>query len=270
MFKKWFSSSTKSVDQTLTVDELIVIEEYEEARDLLNERLRYHPKDVHAHLKLAEVYQALKDPDSCKQEYMHVAGFYAADGFYDKARAILTKVSRIFPGEIDIEQKMSALQRAKRLDHTRGKARAGLLATQEASNPLSGRMAVEFETVWNELSKTVFVDQISSEDLYRLFSAVEIVEYGPGRVLAAAGSEEEILFLVAKGSVEARVPDDRGHQVTLRAFGPGDILGDGALFSHRPWPANFQCVTAAKVLVLRRAGLKGLIAGHSDPKAVTK
>jgi hypothetical protein len=268
VFKKWFSNPTATVDTTLTVDELIVTEQFEEARDRLNDRLRYHPKDVHAHLKLAEVYQALGEADSCKQAYLHVAGAYASDGFYDKARAILTKVSRIFPGEIDIEQKMGALQRAKRLDRTRGKARAGLLSTQSASNPKSGRMALEFETMWNELSKTVFVDQISSDDLYRFFAAVEIVEYPAGRLLAHSGSTEEALYLLVNGTVEARTQDDRGHEVTLRAFAPGEIVGEGSLFSHRPWPANYQCTVRSQLLLLRHIGLEGLIAGHSDPKGL--
>ena len=171
--KKWFSGSKKKLDDSdLTVDELIVLERYSEARDLLNERLRYHPKERHTHLKLAEVSLALKDAVSFKHEYLHAATAYARDGFYDKAKAVLVKVHRLFPGEIDVELKMEALKRAKRLDHTRGKARAGLLSTRGLDNPMSGRMAVEFEAIWNELMNTSLVDRISSDDFARVFAAV--------------------------------------------------------------------------------------------------
>ena len=247
--KNWFRGNKEPEGEVeFTVDELIVMERFEDARALLNERIRYYPKDRHAHLKLAEVYLALKDADSCQQEYMHVASAYAEDGFYDKARAVLMKLHRLFPADIDVDLKMEALQRAKRLEHTRGKARAGLLSTSSLDNPLSGRMAVEFESIWGELTRTSLVDRISSDDFARVFAAVEILEVAPGGVLVEAGSAYEVLFIIAKGSIEARGIDLRGHHVTLRAFGAGDIIGERSLLSHAPWAAQYRCLEKAKVL----------------------
>jgi CRP-like cAMP-binding protein len=265
--KKWFRGSRASADDSpLTPDELILNERFEEARDSLNAHLRYYPNDLHAHLKLAEVYKELENPESCRQEYLHVASAYAQDGFYDKARAVLLKVHKLFPGEIDVDQKMSALQRAKRLEHTRGKARAGMLSTHRLDNPMTGRMTVEFEAIWSQIARTTIVDQISPDDLSRLFGVVEIVELHPGESLVDEGDRAEILVLIAVGTVEARVTDRQGHDVTLRSFGPGDIIGERAIFNHAPWPAAYRIQAKTKALRLDGPGLEKLILGHPNPR----
>lgn len=265
-FKNWLRSSKEPSEDELTIDDLVVLERYEDARDKLNERLKKHPQDLHAHLKLAEVYQQLGDGDSCKAEYHHVVAAYAKDGFYDKARAILMKLSRLFPGEIDVDQKMAALQRAKRLDYDRGKAKEGLLSRSRMDDPTTGKLALEFERIWNELSKTLIVDRISSKDFTRLFSAAKIVKPGDGQQIVKKGSDERKLFIVVTGLIEARDLDTNDHLITLRSFGPGDIVGDTTLFQNRPWPASYYSTSLSTLLRLDRKGLETLIQGQSDPK----
>jgi CRP-like cAMP-binding protein len=267
-FKNWLRGSKEPSEGELTIDDLVTLERYEDARDALNDQLKKHPHDLHAHLKLAEVYQELGDADSCKAEFQYVVAAYAKDGFYDKSRAILSKLSRLFPGEIDVELKMAALQRAKRLDYDRGKAREGLLSHSRMDDPTTGKMALEFERIWNELSKTLVVDRVSSQDFSRLFSAVKIIKPDNGQQLAEKGSSDRQLFLVVTGLVEARDRDPNDHLITLRSFGPGDIVGDTTLFQGRPWAADYYSTSLATVLQLDRQGLEELIKGQSDPKGL--
>ena len=181
---------------------------------------------------------------------------------------MLIKVSRLYPGQINVEEQMHALKRAKRLEHTREKARAGLLSTGGLGSPLSGRLTVEFEAVWNELSKTTIVDRISSDDFSRLFAAVQIIEIAPGLQLAEAGSENEALFLIAKGRVDARTLDAKGHEITLRAFGSGEIFGEAALFWGSPWQASYVCSEPGRALRLGRDSLDKMMADHPDSTAL--
>lgn len=265
-FKKWLRSSREPTsEQQYTVDELMALEQWDEAKERLTRRLKYKPDDLHAHLKLGDVYKGLGQPDSCKQEYLYVASAYASDGFYDRARAVLRKVNRIFPGEIDVERKMEALKRAKRLDYSRDKARAGLLSSR-VDRRVAGRMTLEFERIWGELSSTPLVDRISSQDFVRLFESVRVRRLARGKVLAEEGDAKQTLFIVVAGAIEARALDKAGHLITLRSFGPGEIVGEAALFQQRPWQAQYRCEDFTDVLELDRKGLEHLIAGQADPK----
>lgn len=265
-FKKWLRGGRETAEEReYTVDELMTLERYDEAKARLKRRLKYKPDDLHAHLKLGDVFKGLGDADSCKQEYLHVAAAYASDGFYDRARAVLRKINRLFPGEIDVERKMEALKRAKRLDYSRDKARAGLLSSRVSRNA-AGRMTLEFERIWAELSKTPLVDQISSQDFVRLFESVRLRRLARGKVLAEEGEERPALFIIVAGAVEARVADKAGHLISLRSFGPGEIVGESTLFQHRPWQAEYRTDDFTDILELDRQGLEYLIEVQGDPE----
>lgn len=262
--KNWLQGKLEAPSEDLTADELMALDRHEEAKQMLLARLKLNAKDLHAHLKLAEAYRNLGDADSCRQEYLHVAGAYAEDGFYDRARAVLTKLSRVFPGQIDVETKMAALQRAKNLDYSRNKARAGLLSHSRLDDVRTGVMAVEFEQIWTELSRTSLVDQISSQDFTRLFESVRIRKLPTDQVVVEQGPEDRALFIVVKGSLDARAADKNGHLITLRSFGPGEIVGDTVLFKHYPWPAQYHCDKESTLLELDGDGVAFLIEGESD------
>lgn len=264
--KDWLRKKQDSEERDYTADELVALDRYEEAKALLLERLRYYPKDLNAHLKLADVYRHMDDGASCKQEFLYVASAYAADGFYDKARAVFTKVNRIFPGEIDVEMRMEALQRAKRLDYSRDKARAGLLSHGRLEDTATGRMTVEFEQVWDQLLNTSLVDQISSDDFTRLFENVKLRRIPADTVVVEAGPKPEALYIIVKGELDARALDQQGHLITLKSFAPGEIVGDSVLFEHAGWPAQYYCGLDTILLELQREGAEQLIRGHSDPK----
>lgn len=264
--KDWLRSNREAEERDYTPDELMALERYDEAKAKLVERLRYHPKDLNAHLKLAEAYRLLDQPDSCRQEFLYVARAFTEDGFYDKARAVLTRLSRFFPDQIDVEQKMAALQRAKRLDQERDRARRGLLSHGRPEDTRTGRLTVEFEQVWQRLSSTTLVDRLSSQDVTHLFENVRVRRMGSGTVVAETGPEPEALFIVVAGSLEARCADANGHTITLRSFGPGEIVGEAVLFEHRDWPAEYRCDGTTMVLELSRRGLERLIERHTDPR----
>ncbi|MDX1643537.1 MAG: cyclic nucleotide-binding domain-containing protein [Thermoanaerobaculia bacterium] len=265
-FKKWLRGSRDTADEfEYTVDELMTMDRFDEAKARLEQRLKYKPDDLHAHLKLGDVYKGLGDADSCKQEYLHVASAYASDGFYDRARAVLRKINRLFPGEIDVERKLEALKRAKRLDYSRDKARAGLLSSR-VDRRVAGRMTLEFERIWGELSKTSLVDQISSQDFVRLFESVRVRRLAPGKVVAEPGSDRQAVFIIVSGAIEARAEDKAGHLISLRSFGPGEIVGESTLFKHRAWQAEYRTDDFTDVLELDRSGLEHLIEGQADPK----
>ena len=125
---------------------------------------------------------------------------------------------------------------------------------------------MEFERVWNQLSATPLVDQVSAQDFTRLFESVQIRRLGRGEVLVEAGPKPERLFILVKGVIEARAEDKNEHLIALRSFGAGDILGDTVVFQHQPWVAQYRANEDSVLLELDRKGLERLLSGHGDPR----
>lgn len=261
-----------------TIEDLIVLERFEEAEDRLKARLKKRPDNLHAHLKLAEVYTELKKGESAVQEYVFVAEEYARDGFYDKGIALLGKASRLAPLDEKLRHKTAALQNAKRLEHKRTAAVEGLRQGGAAGNA----WAMEVQRAWHHLARGPLIQGLPEEQVRRLFGALVLTRWEAGSLVAERGMAGEELYLVLRGTLEARLEHGEGgrggegeaggdgeavsHE--LRTFGAGDILGESVLFERRPWPATYVATEAAALLTLTRLGLEKALVGNPDPRGL--
>ncbi len=124
----WFRGGGKKQQepQEYTIDDLVVLERYDEAGERLRARLKDNPDDLHTHLKLAEVYTHLKQFEKAVDEYVFVAEEYAQDGFHDKGIALLSKAVKLAPLDPSLRQKTEKLQRGKSMEQVRTLALEGL------------------------------------------------------------------------------------------------------------------------------------------------
>lgn len=271
MLKKLFGGKVpaSSEPQEHSVDDLIVLERYPEAIDRLEARVKKNPRDLHSHLKLAEVYTLSRMGAKALDQYLFVADSYTEDGFYDKSLALLSKVSKFAPGEESVVGRMMRIQRLKDLEHSRVLAIEGLVRGQAEQSPLEKTSPVEVQRVWQGLAGSKLVERLSGEQLKHLFSGAAITEWSKGEVVAEKGSAIERIFVIASGQLEAIFvrPED-GQTLQIRTFAAGDVIGDRALFEHKPWPATYRVVETARLLRVDRAGLEKSMTGLSDPRAL--
>lgn len=253
--------------QELSIEELIVLERYEEAESRLKIKLKANQRDLHAHLKLAEVYMASKQHDKAVEEYSYVASEYASDGFHDKAMALLARASKLRPLDDTLRRKMENYERAKRLEQSRVAAQEGL---RSGSGTQSGTQrhtaAVELQQLWQKLSGSPLLSKLEGDQLRRLFTVLELVRVEPGAVLAERGSGLAQLALIGRGVVEAVILRPGGAATQIKTFSSGDVIGDAALLEHRPWPATYRVAEAATLLTLTREGLEQALVGNPDPR----
>ncbi|HRC86686.1 MAG TPA: cyclic nucleotide-binding domain-containing protein [Thermoanaerobaculia bacterium] len=268
MFKKLFGGSTPERESAgLTLEDLIILERYDEAEAQLKAKLKATPGDRHARLKLAEVYIASKQAGKAVDEYVVVATEYSQDGFYDKALALLTKAQRVNPMDETMKLRIEALERAKRLEHSRVAAVEGLRAG--AGGDLERQSAaLEIQQLWRELAGASLVARLGTDQLKRLFAVMKAVRVEPGTVLAQAGSTLAQMALVGRGVVEAVLPKGDGGWAVLRTFSAGDLIGEGALLEHQPWPATYRVAESAYLLTLDRQGLEQALQGNPDPRGL--
>lgn len=247
-----------------SIDDLIVLERYDEAQSQLQHRLKSHPNDLHSHLKLAEVYTAARKLDSAVDEYVYVAGEYARDGFYDKGLALLARAVKLRPLDENLKQKVSTFEQAKRLEQSRVAVFDGLRG--EASDAQRQRMAVEMQRMWKNIIGANVIARLPDDQLTRLFGAMELIHVEKGTILVEEGSGLPQMALLSSGIVEAvgRMPD--GAEVSIRNFGPGDMIGEGALLEHKAWPATYRVLERATLLTLTRQALEKALIGNPDPR----
>jgi hypothetical protein len=261
--KSWFGGGSKKQEpQEYTIDDLIVLEKYDEASERLRARVKINPNDLHSHLKLAEVYAQLKQFDKALDEFGYVAEEYAQDGFYDKGIALLSKAMKLAPMDQSLRFKIERLQREKGMEHVRGMALEGL---QKAGGQKAGTSAVELKRLWHHLAASSLVQHLSGEQLKRLFSSMAYERFEAGTEVVPEGSRDAFLLLIVTGVVEACI-DNAGKPMAVRTFTSGDILGDAALLERGVWPATYRTTDAVTALRLTRPGLETTLMGNPDPR----
>lgn len=267
---KFFGKKKKApiVDETgkkeLTIEDLITLERYDEAEESLKRRLKRVPKDLYSHLKLAEVYLALKQLDRALIEYTFAADSYAEDGFFDKGIAILGKAAKLAPGDDTLPKRIELYKRKKRLEGRRELAIEGLLSNKTTVSSAAANRALEVEMMWNNIAKSHLVEQLEGEKLKKLFSVMEMRHISEGEILAEAGGKDQMLYLVVSGEIEA-LASVKSQTFNIRSFSTGDVIGESTLLERKSWPAQYHVKTAGTVFQLAREGLQQAMIGNDDP-----
>lgn len=260
----WFRGKKQQEPQDYTIDDLIVLERYEEAEGRLRARLKDNPNDLHSHLKLAEVCTQLRQFEKAVDAYVFVAEEYAQDGFHDKGIALLSRAMKLAPLDQSLRFKVERLHREKGMEHVRSLALEGL---RQAGGLQAGTSAVELKRLWHNLATSNVVQQLAGagEQLKRLFSTMQLVRFEPEAVLVREGSRDAFLLLIVIGVVDAAA-EAGGRIMTLRSFSSGDIVGEGVLLERGTWPADYRASEAVTALKLTREGLETCLMGNPDPR----
>lgn len=260
----WFRGKKEQEPQDYTIDDLIVLERYEEAEGRLRARLKENPNDLHSHLKLAEVCTELRQFEKAVDEYVFVAEEYAQDGFHEKGVALLSRAMKLAPLDQSLRFKVEKLQREKGMEHVRSQALEGL---RQAGGLQAGTSALELKRLWHNLATSTVVQRLAGhgEQLKRLFSTMALVRFEPQTVLVREGSRDAFLLLIVIGVVEAAA-EAGGRIMALRSFTSGDIVGEGALLERGAWPADYRAAEPVTALKLTREGLETCLMGNPDPR----
>ena len=265
-FKKDKSAATAEPEDKYTVDDLIVLERYDEARSRLEERIKKRPADVRARIKAAEVYALIGEKKLSIGSYLDVAEAYRDDGFLEKATAVLNRALRVVPDHPDVLQLLYELQAADSLEETRVLATKALQEafSDESTEIALGNVNLEIQAVWNQLESLGLVHGIPADQLSFFLRSTALKRFKKGTVLAFRGLQSEEMFLVLEG--ELRVVNNRG--LVVRSFAPGDMFGESTLLKHEPWPSEVRAEMDTTVLSITKRGLERGLTGNPDPRGL--
>lgn len=262
--KKRQSMPEPSDAKQLTLEDLITLERYDEAEEKVRQHLKLYPKDLHSHLKLAEIHLGLKKVQKALDEFIFVADSYADDGFYQKAIALLGKAAKLAPGDDSLPKRIERYRTMKKLEGRRQLVIEGLkenITTQASS---AANRALEIEMMWNQIVKSHLVHELEGEKLKKLFSVMLMDRIEEGQVLAENGSKHQRLYLIVSGEIEA-LATVGAQTYTIRGFTTGNVIGESTLLERKAWPARYVVKEPGTVFVLDRDGLAQAMRGNDDP-----
>lgn len=268
MFKKLFGKREGSAPepQEDSIEDLIILERWDEAIERLQQRVKAQPSDLRSHLKLADVLAAAGKGARALDEYLLVADTYTQQGFHDRAAALLTKLTRLAPADEQIAARLQRLQRLKELEHSRVLAIEGLLSSQQDQDALSRLSPIEAQQIWESVTASELVRRLSGDQLRRLFAGASLAIWERGDLVAERDSGIQRMFLVVKGQIEAFLALPDGRSVQLRVLTVGDLFGERSLLEHKPWPATYRVLERARLLRIDKAGLEKSLVGNPDPR----
>ena len=151
--KKWFEKRTKPKEpEQIHVDDLIILEQWDEAEQMLKARLKKNSRDLQAHIKIAKVYEKTKRRREAVEEYSYIADRYAADGYFDKAVAILAKATKMAPQEGKLIRKRQAVERMRSFERRLSSVMKTLSNVEGQVGSTATSSYLELRRVWGELA----------------------------------------------------------------------------------------------------------------------
>ena len=93
---------------------------------------------------------------------------------------------------------------------------------------------------------------LTGEELQFLAGEAQAREYGAGEVIFHAGEPGYTCHIIVKGRVRIYVIGEDGHELSVSIFGPGEIIGEMALFEDLPRSASVETIEPTTTLELHQ------------------
>lgn len=100
---------------------------------------------------------------------------------------------------------------------------------------------------------------MSEEQLNDIRNIASVKSYGKGETIFFEGDEGKGFFIVADGLVKVYKTSSEGKEQILHMLGPGEPIGEVAVFAGQSFPANAMALSKSRLLYLPRKAFVDLI-----------
>ena len=108
------------------------------------------------------------------------------------------------------------------------------------------------DTVFEKLPQDSILRSLSREQLDDLLDFASVRRLGRNETLIEAGDPGDSMMIVLAGTLKVCVDASSGREVVLDYLGPGEIIGEIAVFDGKPRTANVIATDAAELVVIQR------------------
>src|SRR5215216_5199854 len=101
---------------------------------------------------------------------------------------------------------------------------------------------------------------LGDEELQEVAGLTRLCTFPPDHVLCHEGAHEDVLYIVAEGSVviSKKMPDEVGERV-LRVGGRGDLVGEMGLIQNAPRAASVRTLTECTMLEMEKKDFETIL-----------
>jgi CRP-like cAMP-binding protein len=78
------------------------------------------------------------------------------------------------------------------------------------------------------------------------------------------GDESDLFYFVAEGRVKVSKLTSNGKEIILAFFGPGEMLGEVAVFENKAYPASALSLTSTRLFGIKKADFMGFLLHHPE------
>ena len=110
----------------------------------------------------------------------------------------------------------------------------------------------QLEAMAERLSRIDIFRNISLADLENLSRAVEVAQFEDCEMIFDKGDDGDALYLIEAGAIAIYAVDHGHHEIHIRTFGEGQVIGDFAVLDGEQRSARARAQGKLSVLVLRR------------------
>jgi putative peptide zinc metalloprotease protein len=123
---------------------------------------------------------------------------------------------------------------------------------------LPGKLAELYQHVQLLRQNPLFAE-LEFEQLGALAQQATLAEYAPAEIICEQGTTGDQLYIIEEGWLEVL---DQAYTV-LERRGPGEVVGERAVWLDVPRSATLRAATSCRLLVLHKSQLKALLAGNN-------
>jgi CRP-like cAMP-binding protein len=109
---------------------------------------------------------------------------------------------------------------------------------------------------------------LTEEELERLLSLAEAVQYQKGEKILAQSETGDYLFAVVRGSADVSFKDLNDDEVFISSIESGEMFGEAAIFTSEPRTASVVCSEDALAVRIHKRNLMTFI--RDNPRAGNK
>lgn len=246
------------------LDQYLAEKDYTSALQAITAEVKRKPENFNLLLRQAEILGMAGNRTQAVAVYRDLARFFARQGFYARALAVISKLERLDPDQQEATRELADMITAQQESERRSQERLRQ-ATASAGIEHPKEPAPAVQTAGQserERSASRLFAEFPAEALEELLASTSVRSFGGGDTVCREGEPGESMFLLVEGAVEVVTSDASGEPLVLAVLSTGDFFGEVALVTGRPRTATVRSQGTSVTLEITRQQVEAMAARH--------
>ena len=112
------------------------------------------------------------------------------------------------------------------------------------------------------LKSSPIFSSLNDDELGELADLAHERSFTPDEFIFWDGDAPDWFYVIAEGKVKVLKHSSSGREFIIAFFGPGEMVGEVAVFENKPYPASAQAVTETRIVAIKREDFLSFLANR--------